>query len=243
MRALKAFGKNDLLNIKRDSMLLYMAVVPWIMVGITRILLPIAGEWLAHNYQLRVEEYYSLIISFFFILQIPMIFGLIFGLMILDEKDDHVLTALKVTPLSLDSYLFYRFSATIVISIVYVFLTIFATGLIDTVILLRSMPAAFLSGLLAVFMMLIMVSFADNKLEGLAIMKASGILMIGPLAAFFIKNDWQILLGILPSYWPAKAFWSSVRGESIVSYIIIGLVYNLILCYLLYRRFRKKYFL
>lgn len=241
MRALKAFGKNDLLNIKRDSMLLYMAFVPWIMVALARILIPVAGEWLALNYQLQVEEYYPLIISFFFILQIPMIFGLIFGLLILDEKDDRVLTAIKVTPVSLDSYLLYRFCATIVFSIVYVFITIFATGLVNLNILIKSLPAALLSGLLAVFMMLIMVTFADNKLEGLAIMKASGILMIGPLAAFFIKSDWQILLGILPSYWPAKAFWLAAEGGSIWLHIIIGLIYNLVLCYFLYQRFQKKF--
>jgi hypothetical protein len=51
----------------------------------------------------------------------------------------------------------------------------------------------------------------EDKVEGMAVTKGLATLMLGPLAAYFIHSDWQILFGLLPTYWPAKAFW--VAGE------------------------------
>jgi hypothetical protein len=39
-----------------------------------------------------------MLLSFFFVLQIPLLFGLLVGLLVLDERDDDTLTALRVTP-------------------------------------------------------------------------------------------------------------------------------------------------
>lgn len=186
------------------------------------------------------EIYYPLILSFFFILQVPMIFGVIFGFLFLDEKDDRVLTLISVTPVSLDNYLRYRFLVTVLFSALYVMLTLPATGMWELALLPQTMPVAFLGGLFAVFTMLFLLAFANNKVEGLALMKGMGILMLGPLAACFIDPRWQWLLGLLPSYWPAKAFWMLGGGQSAWPFVMGGSVYIIILIALLTKRLRQK---
>jgi fluoroquinolone transport system permease protein len=211
------------------------------MVAVLRFMMPIAKIWLDTEYGVDIVPYYPLILSFFLLLEVPMLFGLVYGLLILDEKDDRALVALQVTPVSLDSYIFYRFIVTFLMSVVYIILTIMASGLLSGSQLLRLAPAVLLSGLQAVLILEILISLANNKVEGLAIMKGTGIMLIGPLVAFFLESNWEILLGVLPTYWPAKAFWLVWEGESSILYILIGLVYTLILITLLYRRFRRKY--
>jgi fluoroquinolone transport system permease protein len=71
-------------------------------------------------------------------------------------------------------------------------------------------------------------------------MKAFGILMLVPLAAYFVEADWQVLLGLFPSYWPAKAFWVASAGGAFWPYVLVGVAYNLLLAALLLRRFRTR---
>jgi fluoroquinolone transport system permease protein len=87
---------------------------------------------------------------------------------------------------------------------------------------------------------LVMVVFASNKLEGLALMKGFGILLIGPLAAYFITSDWQLLLGVLPTYWPARAYWAASSGGMGWPFLLIGLAYYVLLLAWLLRRFRAR---
>jgi fluoroquinolone transport system permease protein len=102
------------------------------------------------------------------------------------------------------------------------------------------LPIAALSGLFAVFSMFLLLAFANNKVEGLAIMKGMGIMMLGPLAAYFIDSQWQLLLGLLPSYWPAKAYWLISDGQNAWIYVGIGFVYTLFWIMLLLKRFKRK---
>ena len=39
------------------------------------------------------------------------------------------------------------------------------------------------------------------RVEAFAVAKGSGILFTGPLVSFFIPRHWDLLVGILPTYW------------------------------------------
>lgn len=240
MGFLRVFVINDLKNIRRDSLLLYLLFMPWLLVVCLRIIIPKVAPWFVANNYLALENYYPLILSFFIILEVPLIFGLVFGLLLLDEKDDGILTVLRVTPASVETYGIYRFIATVIFSVIYVMLTLPATGLIKLSLIPRVFPVSLLAGYFAVFVMLILVAFANNKVEGLALMKAMGILMLGPLAAYFTDSVWQILVGILPTYWPVKAFWQIFAGERAGGYLIAGFVYLTLLSIPLIRRIQSK---
>jgi len=234
------FALTDFKNIRRDSLLAFMLAVPWLLVVVFRLVLPPVRNWLAATYQIALEPYYPLILSMLIILQLPFLFGVVYGFLILDEKDEHILMALQVTPVTISGYVRYRITAALIFSLVYVMLILAATGMADLPQLAAFSPAVFLGGLLSVLLMLFLIVFAGNKVEGLALMKGMGILMMGPLAAFFMESKWQILLGILPSYWPAKVFWLISDGKAVWGYVTVGAAYISLLIFILYRRFEKK---
>ena len=73
-------------------------------------------------------------------------------------------------------------------------------------------------------------------------MKGSGFLLLGPLAAFFIPRHWDLLLGILPTYWPIKAYFAAIEGPPALFWTaaVVSLVYPPACAALLYRLFRRR---
>jgi fluoroquinolone transport system permease protein len=239
MRTLAAFGRNDLVNIWRDSLLIYIVIVPWLMVLLLRLLIPSISAWFDNTYSIDLENYYPLILSFL-VLQTPLMFGVIAGLLVLDERDEHTLMALRVTPLPLLGYMGYRIGMTMLVSVVTVVLVLPLTGLLPLAQLPAVLPSVVLASLIGPLLALVMVGFAGNKLEGLALMKGFGILLVGPLAAYFITSRWQLLLGLLPTYWPARAYWEVSSGGTGWPFLLVGLAYYALLLAWLLRRFQRR---
>lgn len=242
MIGLKAFGLNDLKSIRRDSLLLYMIIVPPLMAPLVRLILPWLTTRASEGFGVDLVPYHPMLLSFFFVLQIPLLFGVLVGLLVLDERDDDTLTALRVTPISMTGYALYRGGAAVLLSAFYVLVALPLTGLMPASVLPALVPISLLSGMLAPIFALTLAGFAANKVEGLALMKALGILLLGPFAAYFIDSNWQLLIGVLPTYWPAKAFWVASEGGNYWPYVIVGALYSLALVTLLLRRFRAKVF-
>jgi fluoroquinolone transport system permease protein len=240
--ALRAFGANDLRSVLRDPLLLYMLLIPPLMVLLVRLILPTAADYLSASFGFDLTPYYPLLLSLFFVLQVPLLFGVLVGLMVLDERDDDTLTALRVTPISMPGYALYRGGAAVILSFFAVLVELPASGFVTASLLPAVAPVALLSALLAPNFALALAAFARNKVEGLALMKGLSVFMLGPLAAYFIGFGWQLLLGVFPTYWPVKAFWVAGEGGDFWPYVLAGLAYNLLLLVLLLCRFRKRVF-
>jgi fluoroquinolone transport system permease protein len=241
MRALATFGMNDLRSIQRDSLMLYIVLVPLVIIPLVRLLIPGLTAWLLDSASFHLVPYYPLILSIFIVIQFPVLFGLVFGLLILDERDDNTLMALQVTPVSMDGYLLYRIGMACAFSVLYVLLLAPLSGLMDIALLPMLVPVALVASLLAPLVLMVLVVFASNKLEGLALMKGLGILFLGPIAAFFIESNLQLLLGILPTYWVAKAFWMVSAGENGAGwYMLVGTAYYVLLLAWMGQRFRGR---
>lgn len=242
MNVLTAFGLNDLKSIRREPLLLYMLVIPPVMVLVLRLILPPAAAYLSENLDFDLVPYYPMLLSFFFVLQIPLLFGVLVGLLVLDERDSNTLTALRVTPISMRGYALYRGGGAVLLSSAYVLLTLFSSGFVPISLALAVAAVALLAGLMAAIFALIVSTFASNKVEGLALTKALSVFMLGPLAAYFVRSDWQLFFGLLPTYWSAKTFWVAGEGGNFWPYALAGLIYSVLLLPLLLRRFRRKVF-
>jgi fluoroquinolone transport system permease protein len=92
---------------------------------------------------------------------------------------------------------------------------------------------------------LALAALSQNKVQGFALMKVSGIVLLPPLAAYFIQSNWQLLLGLVPTYWPAKTLWAALdwinggRPGPLLFYFLAGLVCQLLFLLLLARRFNR----
>ena len=143
---------------------------------------------------------------------VPMLVGCVVGFLLLDQRDDRTLTALQVTPLTIGGYLLYRTAVPMVLSVAMMMVSMALAGLVTMRVipaLLAALQAAPLAPLYALFV----GAFAANKVQGFALMKATGVLAWAPLLAYFVTSGWQVAFGIDPLYWPVKVFWMLEAGE------------------------------
>lgn len=237
IRVLQALGPIDLRNIRRDSLLLWMASMPFFFLFIFRLVVPWARDLILARLAFDVAPYYILLVGYAFIIGIPTLFGVVIGFLLLDERDDGTLTALQVTPMPLNAYLAYRVTFPIIISLTLTLLTFPWNGLLYLPLGQLFWVAVVAAPLAPIFALFLAV-FAANKVQGFAIMKGSGIFLVAPLIGYFIDSNWQRLFGLIPTYWPLKLYWVFEAGQPYGwLYFIVGLGIQAIYLALFLRRF------
>ncbi|HRW48534.1 MAG: hypothetical protein KDD75_15945, partial [Caldilineaceae bacterium] len=85
---------------------------------------------------------------------------------------------------------------------------------------------------------LALAALAQNKVQGLALMKAAGIVLVPPLIAYFLPPAWQLPFAVVPTWWPAQALWHLQAGSAWFWFFLGGgLLYAGALLVWLARRF------
>ncbi len=233
----RSLGPVDLKNMGRDAMLLWIPVLPLILALVLRIGVPELSLFLRARWGFDLEPYYPLILSNFLML-VPAIGGMVVGFLLLDERDDRVLSALLVTPMPIGGYLLYRVSVPILLGLAMTLASYPFTGL-PLVPLADLLVVALLGSLTGPLLALFLASFAENKVTGFALVKIINAVMLIPIAAFFMTSRWQLLAGVVPTYWPLKILWLAVDGLPYWHYALVGLIVNLAALAMLMGRFTR----
>lgn len=240
-RVWAAFGRNDIRGTYRDPLLIMVVLAPVIWTTGVAVLTPRATEMLATTRGFDLVPYYPLVLTAFLLLTSIIIPGALAAFLVLDDVDAGTLTALRVTPVPLSGYFLYRATTVIVITTVYVIATLSLSGILEPGVLSALIPIGILSGLSGVVTLLLVIAFANNKIQGLAAVRALGMLIAGlPCLPWFIHSGWGYAFGVLPPFWAAKAFWVASAHGAWWPYIAIGAVYNLVVAWVLLRRFLAK---
>lgn len=238
VNAIRALGPIDAKSVVRDSLLRWMLLLPIAMALLMRWGVPAVADRLLAEYGFHLETYYTLITSFMVMIS-PTFVGVVIGFLLLDQRDDGTLAALQVTPLSLSGYLLYRIVIPMLLGVALTIVVIPLVGLVEIQplgVLVVGLAAAPLGPLYALFL----VGFANNKVQGFALMKAAGILSWPPIIAYFVPLVWQWVMGIVPTYWPVKLFWMLDGNESgWWPYLVVAIVYQGLLMWLLLKRFDR----
>ncbi|MEO5953903.1 MAG: hypothetical protein ABIQ44_15680 [Chloroflexia bacterium] len=238
-RIIKAFGLADAKSVQRDSLLRWMPVLPIVLALAVRLIFPLVLERLGQLFDLDLLPYLGTVASSALLLITPVLYGMIVGFLFLDQRDDGTLTALQVTPVSLQSYLAYKLAIPMLCSIIITpvaFVIAGVSGVDFAPLLLCSLVAAPLAPLVA----LALAAFAENKVQGFALQKAGSIFLLPALAAYFVPAIWQPLFWPLPTYEPVKLYWALEAGDPAWwSYMLGGLLFQLCLIWLLLKRLQR----
>jgi fluoroquinolone transport system permease protein len=226
-RALLAFGRNDIRGTYRDPLLWMIVVAPIIWTTGVALLTPLFTEMLAERYQFDLVPYYPLVLTAFLLLTSIIITGAIAAFLVLDEVDAGTLTALRVTPVPLSTFFAYRAGTVMVLTAVYVVATLSFSGILEPGLVPALIPIGLLSGLSAVVCLLLIVTVANNKIQGIAMVRA-------------LDSAWNLAFGVLPPYWAAKAFFVASDHGTWWPYVVVGAVYNVAVAWPLFRRFLAK---
>lgn len=210
----------DAKSIKRDPTLLMLTIVPVIILFVLRLGVPM----LANIYQ-PISLYYKIIIGLFSILNASFPLFLV-TFLLLDEKDQNIFEAIKITPVSISGILLTRLAYMSLFSLFTGFLILQFNGFY-ILPLLQAIKLDILCVLSVPAMLLIMVTLAKNKVEGLTYLKAVNITIILPIAIFFVDTPFKNLLAILPAFWVFK-FINTINNQNTIFYlgVVILLIYN-----------------
>jgi fluoroquinolone transport system permease protein len=239
--ALLAFGRNDIRGTYRDPLLVMLVLAPVLWTTGVVLLTPMFTEMLADRYQFDLVPYYPLVLTGFLLLTSIIIAGGLGAFLVLEEVDAGTLAALRVTPVPMSTFFGYRAATVVLVTTVYVVATLSFSGILEPGLVPALIPIGLLSGLSAVVCLLLIVVLANNKIQGLAMVRALGMLIAGlPALPWFIDSAWNLAFGVLPPYWAAKAFWVASAHGTWWPYLVVGAVYNLAIAWLLFRRFVAK---
>jgi fluoroquinolone transport system permease protein len=239
IQIVRALGPIDARSISRDPLLRWLIALPIAVALGARLVFPLVLARLGEIIKLDLVSYYPVIAGAALLLITPVMGGQVIGFLLLDQRDDRTLTALQVTPLPMTAYLAYRLAAPVLAGLLLTPVALAIAGLADIGIVPLLVVSA-LASLLAPLTALFLASFAQNKVQGFALMKASSILLGAPLVAYFIPSDWQLAFGILPTYWPARLYWAFQSGDpNYWFYLVGGLAYQLLLLAALLIRFNR----
>lgn len=238
-KTLRALSTVDALSVGRDSLLRGMVLVPLGLAVAARWLLPPAVAALNERLPFDLVALYPQLMSYVLLLLPPAICGMVVGFILLDQRDDHTLTALRVTPLPLTGYLVYRLAAPMLLGLGMTLIALPLAGLVPLApldLLGVALAAAPLAPLTALFL----ATFAANKVQGFALQKALGLFLIAPFLGALLPPPWQGLLWIVPTYWPAALLWAVPGDAGLIGGLLLGgLVYQSVLVLALVRRFTR----
>lgn len=239
MRAVAAYARADLRSIWRDPFTRLLVAGPILLVAVVRLAEPVLAGVMAAEAGIRAADHHAAAAAFLLLMVVPFLFGSLLGLLLLDDRDDGILTALRVTPVSLGGYAGYRAGLACALTAVVLVPALPASGLL-TVTLPAALPAIALSALLAPLPAFLLAGLAANKVEGMAVLKAMGLPLFAPVLAGFTDASWRWAFAVVPTFWPAEALLRADAGVPTWPIVIPGTAYLLALSAAAARRFLHR---
>jgi len=234
---------NDLRNIIRDRMFVFLFFAyPVMLILISRIIVHLIAPRIGDQFGL-VKEFSVLFM--FFTIAIPMIYSFLVAFLILDERDEHLLTVLRVMPISRNSYLIYRMFFMSLFAFIVLLIFPPLSGLVDFSLSSYQayIPVAILFALFTPFLALLVASFATNKVQAFAIFKIGGTVFMLPIFAFLLNlGEIKYIFSPVPNFWSIMALDSVVKNGTVdIVHLGIGFVFHIVLLGALFYIFNKKF--
>lgn len=235
MKPLVNSFKMFLSQIWRDSMLIAVCIAPLLAALFFRLGIPEIERLLCGYYEEKaiLADYYLLFDLFLSILT-PYMVCFASSMVMLTEYDENMAQYMAVTPVGKKGYFNSRlvFPATISFLVSVLLMLCFSLTAWSLPMLII---VCFLSSLTSVAVSLLLFSFSHNRVEGMAVAKMAGLIMLGLPVPFFLLSKAQFLFSILPSFWIAKlclerSYWP----------LMPALITSAAWIWLLYGKFKKK---
>ena len=168
-------------------------------------------------------------------------FCFITSMVLIDEKETGVAKAYGIVPLSsfvyLTSRFLFPFLFTVLVNVLFLEIQPFyfielGTGIIISV----------LSALIVPLYVLGINTIVSNRMQGMIYIKAFNMLVLIPIAAFFVPEKFKHIFGIFPTHWIFQSIDNITKGISFGTYAIIGFVIIGVFTWFVSKQFIKKHF-
>lgn len=222
-------------QIARDSMLYVMLAVPILAGLVFRFGIPKAEYFLCEYFgQSTILFDYYLLFDLLLTVLAPIMLCFVSSMVMLSELDENMVNYIAVTPVGKKGYIISRLIIPAAFSVPgsVVLLSFCSLTKWD---LLPLILACLLTGILSISACLLIVTLSHNRVEGMAIGKLSGLIMLGLPIPFFLLSDIQYAFSFMPSFWIAKM----VIDDSFL-FAVPALLISVIWVWFLYGKFKRK---
>jgi len=231
--------KFGLRQLTRDYMLILMVIAPFLCGIVFKFLIPALDDFIAYKFGIeRVIFPYYQILDNLLVFLAPSLICTVSSFLILEERDDKVSQYIFVTPIGYRGYIFARLIIPSIFAFSISFLIIMIFQLTHITVSL-GISLGVLSTMYAISTTLLVVSKANNKVEGLALTKLTGLTFLGVLAPYFIKGNTQYFFVMLPSFWIGKVMLEQGSIKVVIA-IGLGLICSATWIAIFYRAFKSK---
>ncbi len=235
MNRILTLSANDFRMVFRDPMLRIFLFLPLLILGVVVWVIP------AVFFSYPIIQEYDYVILMWTCMQASTMFGFINGFVFLEEKDEQVFTALRVMPIAASTLVSVRMLIGVIIAFVtnVTILSLTRWVPINTAQLLL---IAFQYALLAPLLALLVATFAQNKVEGLAQFKIYNFIVNAPILIYFLSVDALHALAVIPTYWTFRSVEAIHQGHNFFFFFGIGLLYYVLVLGILVRIFERRVF-
>lgn len=235
MRRLIKVAINDFKLVFRDKSLNFFFIFPILNLFVVRYGFPYV-VW-----KFPILDEYVPILLMFLANQGALIFGFIYSMVLIDEKDTNVAKVYGILPISKFWFVIFRLAAPFLFAAISTFLMFLVQTYYQLSIITNLIYSA-LCGLIAPTMVLFVAIMAKNKLEGMTWQKLFNIPITLPVLSFFVPTSFSFVFAFLPTFWAYQGFNNLVVGNRYFLYLFIGFVFNILLIILMARKFSKSHF-
>ena len=235
MNRLLTLSANDFRMVFRDPMLRIFLFLPLLILMMVVWVIP--AVFAAYP----VVQDYDYVILMWACMQASTMFGFINGFVFLEEKDEHVFAALRVMPVTAGMLVSVRM---LLVSIIAFATSVAILGLTDWVPMntVQLLLIAFQYSLLAPLLALLVATFAQNKVEGLAQFKIYNFIVNLPILIYFLDFKALHALAVVPTYWTFRSVETVHTGGNFFFFCGIGTVLYAVVVGSLARIFEKNVF-
>ncbi len=207
--------QTDMRLILRDRSFIAIAVAPMFLLALLHPALSYVATTAAAPYIPLLVACTCLIMTLFpaYILSFAMI----------DEKDQHILPIIRIMPFSTNVFILYRLALGWTAACICCLATLWTTGSLP---LIQAIAAAGAFACMAPITQMLIVSWAGNKIEAVAMFKFANMFWLLPLIGVFIPWEGRYIFGVSPTFWlfqwfvdPIVPVWSvALYGALIILY-------------------------
>ena len=211
-------------------------------------LLALAMRWAIPALAESVSESVDLIpyyppLAAMLVLIIPYVMGCVLGLQMLEEKDEKSISALAVTTFSFRRYFISRVTMYATAGTIMLVAGHLAMGLVQSISLFHLCLVALALSLNTAMSAPVIAILAKNQVQGFAVLKISGIPFFLAVMSFFVPENWDLLFGVIPLYWPIKAYYIAVSGGpdwAFFGAVAVAVILQVVVIRVLYRIFVRS---
>ena len=169
-------------------------------------------------------------------------FGFIYSMVLIDEKETEVAKIYGILPVSKAWFIVSRLVIPMLITSVLTWLILMVQPFYH-VTAIPVLAFSILAGCIVPVYVIGIVNMCKNRMEGMVWIKVFNLLVLIPIAAFFIPEPMQHLFSIFPTHWAFQGMYNIIMANTYIWQIIVGMIYLIGILIILAKRFSVKHFM